>query len=530
MNTSQFMDKQILDLMNHPPKEETSPKSNGQSTDPILPSYDFQPIRSVPSSSSPPSTTTILNPPGGSSSPPSTWGSLDSRIDSRTGSSNLRTAGVTLEPQATAGGSASIAEIERTVKKHVDTVLSALEGVSARLAQLESRTCHVETAVDGLRAVVGDYNGSNEGKLRHFENILREVQAGVQVLRDKQEIVETQLHLSKFQPPSKPSSEPDSSSQHQQQQQQLALPAPPNAPPPPAPPQYGAPPQMPPQSLPNAPPQYGAPPPMPSQSAPNAPPPPQYGPPPPPPPQQQSYFPSQPEPAHQQPPPSSYRPSSQVGFQPPPNAPSQYPPYQPQPDETSPNPPPPYNMQQQPSGPPTQTYPPRGPMPPSNPPPPYMQQQQQPNLGPSPPSSSFYGPPPPIYNEPQNRPTAYGPPPIDPYSYSSGSPSYRSKPNSSSPFAPSNNPLPTAKVLPQANPIGSQSSGNNNSNNNNNNSRVPLDDVVEKVAMMGFSREQVRATVRRLTENGQNVDLNVVLDKLMNDADVIQPQKGWFNR
>jgi hypothetical protein len=45
---------------------------------------------------------------------------------------------------------------------------------------------------------------------------------------------------------------------------------------------------------------------------------------------------------------------------------------------------------------------------------------------------------------------------------------------------------------------------------------VPLDDVVEKVATMGFSREQVRATVRRLTENGQNVDLNVVLDKLMN--------------
>jgi hypothetical protein len=45
---------------------------------------------------------------------------------------------------------------------------------------------------------------------------------------------------------------------------------------------------------------------------------------------------------------------------------------------------------------------------------------------------------------------------------------------------------------------------------------VALDDVVEKVATMVFSREQVRATVRRLTENGQNVDLNVVLDKLMN--------------
>jgi hypothetical protein len=84
--------------------------------------------------------------------------------------------------------------------------------------------------------------------------------------------------------------------------------------------------------------------------------------------------------------------------------------------------------------------------------------------------------------------------------------------------------LPTAKVLPQAAPVGPDSGSGN---------RVPLDDVVEKVAMMGFSREQVRATVRKLTENGQNVDLNVVLDKLMNGSagrDMIQPQKGWFNR
>lgn len=60
---------------------------------------------------------------------------------------------------------------------------------------------------------------------------------------------------------------------------------------------------------------------------------------------------------------------------------------------------------------------------------------------------------------------------------------------------------------------------------------MPIDDVVDKVATMGFSREQVRATVRRLTENGQSVDLNIVLDKLMNDGgEMIQPQKGWFGR
>ena len=105
------------------------------------------------------------------------------------------------------------------------------------------------------------------------------------------------------------------------------------------------------------------------------------------------------------------------------------------------------------------------------------------------------------------------------YGYT-GSPSHRSnagmKP--SSPFAPSSGGsgnygsgrLPTAQILPQAVPISSPSPSGSSGN------RVPLDDVVEKVSTMGFSREQVRATVRRLTENGQNVDLNVVLDKLMN--------------
>jgi hypothetical protein len=53
--------------------------------------------------------------------------------------------------------------------------------------------------------------------------------------------------------------------------------------------------------------------------------------------------------------------------------------------------------------------------------------------------------------------------------------------------------------------------------------------VVEKVATMGFSRDQVRATVRKLTESGQNVDLNVVLDKLMNDTDAQAP-RGWYGR
>lgn len=56
-----------------------------------------------------------------------------------------------------------------------------------------------------------------------------------------------------------------------------------------------------------------------------------------------------------------------------------------------------------------------------------------------------------------------------------------------------------------------------------------MDDVVERVTSMGFPRDLVRETVRRLTENGQSVDLNVVLDKLMNGEEN-QPRKGWFGK
>lgn len=87
--------------------------------------------------------------------------------------------------------------------------------------------------------------------------------------------------------------------------------------------------------------------------------------------------------------------------------------------------------------------------------------------------------------------------------------------------------LPTAKILPHALPTASGVSGGSSPSGPGN--RVPIDDVIDKVTTMGFPRDHVRATVRKLTENGQSVDLNVVLDKLMNDSDV-QPPRGWFGR
>ncbi|KAJ0989032.1 hypothetical protein J5N97_007388 [Dioscorea zingiberensis] len=70
--------------------------------------------------------------------------------------------------------------------------------------------------------------------------------------------------------------------------------------------------------------------------------------------------------------------------------------------------------------------------------------------------------------------------------------------------------LPTAKFLPEALPTKSNSGGPTRN-------FIDVDELVKKVASMGFTNDQARAAVRNLIENGQSVDLNVVLDKLMNN-------------
>jgi hypothetical protein len=92
----------------------------------------------------------------------------------------------------------------------------------------------------------------------------------------------------------------------------------------------------------------------------------------------------------------------------------------------------------------------------------------------------------------------------------------------------SNSQLPTAQVLPHALPMASSVDGGSGSGGTGDG--IPrTDDVVDKVVVMGFRRDLVRATVRKLTETGQPVDLNVVLDRLMNNGEV-EPQSGRFGR
>uniref|UniRef100_A0A0C9QSU7 TSA: Wollemia nobilis Ref_Wollemi_Transcript_11245_1640 transcribed RNA sequence n=1 Tax=Wollemia nobilis TaxID=56998 RepID=A0A0C9QSU7_9CONI len=134
---------------------------------------------------------------------------------------------------------------------------------------------------------------------------------------------------------------------------------------------------------------------------------------------------------------------------------------------------------------------------------------------------------------PTYGPGLSGPPPYgDSQTYSG--PSFRLPQKDSNPSGGGSSAghprLPTAKPLqhslPVASSVNSSPSGSTSSSN-----RVPVDDVVDKVSSMGFPRDQVKMVVQKLTENGQSVDLNVVLDKLMNGGGgEIQPQKGWFGR
>lgn len=93
------------------------------------------------------------------------YGSLDS----------LEPAKVIVEKDKNVLDSTLVAEIDKTMKKHSENLLHVLEGVSARLTQLESRTRHLENSVDDLKISVGNNQGNTDGVMRQLENILREV-------------------------------------------------------------------------------------------------------------------------------------------------------------------------------------------------------------------------------------------------------------------------------------------------------------------------------------------------------------------
>ncbi|KAI3665977.1 hypothetical protein L6452_44613 [Arctium lappa] len=564
MNTSQFMDKQIMDLSSsqsknnadkdlmdlnsHPPAQDDHQHRHGggggdgdDKKDEILPNYDFQPIRPI-------ATSQAANFDSSNVGGTRVWTSAESKTNFGTrnyGSlDSIEPSKAAMEKDRTVCDAALISEIDRTMKKHADNLMHALEGVSARLSQLESRSRNLENSVDDLRISVGNNHGNTDGKLRQIENMIREVQSGVQVVKDKQEILETQLQLSQVQISKvEQHSEPQIASHMETLQQQAAasVPLQSHQQPPPA----ALPHQLPP-TLPNAPPQNIAPPVHhPNQFPQNIMPishhDPYYPPPqtaePPPPPQQQYQL-----PPPQLQPPKAAPPSPQPQYQPPPTHMqySQPPPMSLQhPSHSNPNP--------------SQSQPPLSHHSEELP---YLSSQSYPQSirqsGGAPPPQQFQGNPSQMYEPPSGRSgpgfsSQYGPSPgfgepynfgVSQYGSGPGSPlksQQHSSPNAG-PGGGSGYPqLPTARILPHALPTaaatgGGSGGGASSSGSGNGGNRVPIDDVVDKVTNMGFPRDQVRATVRKLTENGQAVDLNVVLDKLMTDGVESQGPRAWFGR
>ncbi|PHT57118.1 hypothetical protein CQW23_05604 [Capsicum baccatum] len=401
--------------------------------------------------------------------------------------------------------SSLLSEIDHTVKKYTDNLLHAIEGVSAHLSQLETKSGQIDNSVDELKLSVGNNHGVTDGKLRQLENILREVQDGVQVIRDKQEIMDDQLQLMKSQTPKFEQQTEAHNTTHTDSSHPIA-----SAP-------LHSHQQFPPVALTQpsstlAPPNF--PPPLPQQNLP-------------------------------------YQPAAQQHQTPPPAVRQQH---QPVPQPNYSQPPPPQHSQPHllhssvnPSQPqqllvdhhreetpfvPSQTYPP-----------PSIRQPPYPSSG-APPSQQLYATPLNMFEPASGRPGpgysgVYGPSsvPGEPYPYSSspgryGSGSSMKPPQASLPAMGQSGSsgyqqIPTARILPQALPTASAVSSGPSSPGIGN--RVLIDDVVDKVTLMGFPSNQVRATVRRLTESGQAVDLNTVLDKLMNDGEV-QPPRGWFGR
>ncbi|CAM8934915.1 unnamed protein product [Rhodiola kirilowii] len=103
----------------------------------------------------------------------------------------------------------TICMVEICMKRHTVNLMRFLEGISSRLSQLELYCYNVDKSVGEMRSNLGrDYEETGL-KLNSLEKHLAEVGRSVQILRDKQELAETQKELAKLQLAQKELSSPN---------------------------------------------------------------------------------------------------------------------------------------------------------------------------------------------------------------------------------------------------------------------------------------------------------------------------------
>ncbi|CAA7408629.1 unnamed protein product [Spirodela intermedia] len=412
--------------------------------------------------------------------------------------------------------------VEKCMKKYADNLLRFLEGISGRLSQLELYCYNLERSVGDLRADLSRDQSESDLKLKSLEKHLQEVHRSVQILRDKQELAETQRELAKIQLATKESSDtatatataaaaaapepkkrtdsPDASNQ------QLALALPQQLPPNPPPPR--APEQAPPQPDPYTQAQGGGPF-YPQRS--------QMMTPMPPPPQQQQH-------QHQQ----QQQPEQQ-----------QYAPQRPQAQDFSRQPPPQYEQpwapQQQPA-PQHFSQPQRPETPPAYAP--YAPSQQPPNAAPHemyPPGMPLQAP----YQRgyapaqlslqrqevapPQTGQSPYPPPQVSKAGGYAAPVPYPPHSNVQSYGAPGGGGAARPQhFLPGAYPPpGGMHQGMQMPRSH------PYAELIDKAINMGYLRDHVIGAVRRMEESGQPVDFNSLLDVLNARPAAPPSQRGW---
>ncbi|KAE8075935.1 hypothetical protein FH972_014615 [Carpinus fangiana] len=452
-----------------------------------------------------------------------------------------------------------IATVEKSMKKYADNLMRFLEGISSRLSQLELYCYNLDKSIGEMRSDLVRDHGEQDSKLKSLEKHLQEVHRSVQILRDKQELAETQKELAKLQLAQKESSSSSHSQTHEEKasaaaadskktdntsdahNQQLALALPHQVAPQPQP--VAPPSQAPPQNLTQQQSYY-----LPPTQLPNPPAQTQHS--------QSQYLPSD----------SQYRTPqlqdiSRVG---PPPTQSQvnqtpqvqsFPQYQQQWPQQSSQPPQQPLMQPQIRPPPATVYSSYPPSQPTNPSPP----ETLPNSMPM--QVSFPGIPQPVSSradampygyggaagrtvpqqQPQQMKATFGAPPGDGYATAGPQPTlppgsaYMMYDNEGRAHHPPQPPHYTQGGYPPTsvslqNPQ-QQTTGPNLMVRNPSHSQFfrnhPYAELIEKLASMGFRGDHVASVIQRMEESGQPVDFNTVLDRLNVHSSGGSQRGGW---
>ncbi|XP_042014228.1 putative uncharacterized protein DDB_G0291608 [Salvia splendens] len=135
---------------------------------------------------------------------------------SRMARSSVFSAATYVTPEEASFSQDVISTVESSVKKYTDNIMRFLEGISSRLSQLELYCYNLDKSVGEMRADWVRDHREAESKLRSLEKHVQEVHRSVQILRDKQELADTQKELAKLQLAQKDSSSANTKQQHEE--------------------------------------------------------------------------------------------------------------------------------------------------------------------------------------------------------------------------------------------------------------------------------------------------------------------------